>query len=62
MHTLKLTYHYVQMLISDEVSMTGGETFDDSDRMLRLITEKDLPLGGISTLFCGHPLVVGDFV
>ena len=53
LHKLKLAYQFFKVLMANEVSMVGGETFDGTDSLLQLITENEAPLGGISVLLVG---------
>lgn len=43
----------VNILIIDEVSMLGGNTFSKLDSLAKRIRKNDLPFGGIRLLMCG---------
>ena len=45
-------YWYLKVLIVDEISMVGRETFGYLDLALQALTQNSLPFGGISLLVC----------
>lgn len=49
-------WNTTDLLIIDEISMLGRETFEKIDALARKVTRKDLPFGGIKLL------VIGDFL
>ena len=53
---LKKKYRYLKMIVIDEISMTGLDTFEYLDIYLQSITNSDEAFGGISIL------AVGDFL
>ena len=56
LHKLCNKYQYLKVLIIDEISMTGRETFEDLDLALKNIKENLLQFHGVSLL------LVGDFL
>ena len=56
LHKLRNKYEYLKVLIIDEISMIGKETFEDSDLALKNIKQNLLQCGGVSLL------LVGDFL
>ena len=56
LHMLRNKYQHLKVLIIDEISMTGRETFGHLDLALKAIMQNLLPFGGISLL------AVGDFL
>ncbi|XP_033759087.1 uncharacterized protein LOC117341337 [Pecten maximus] len=54
--SMRATYCRMKILIIDEVSMVGSQTFSNVDLTLQEIFENDKPFGGISVL------VVGDLM
>ena len=55
LHILQIKYQYLQILLIDEISMIGKETFNDLNKYLRQIKNTDLEFGGVSIL------LIGDF-
>ena len=55
LHMLRSKYHYLNVLIIDEISMIGRETFGHLDLALIAIMQNSSPFGGVSLL------LVGDF-
>ena len=55
-HMLRKKYQYLKVLIIDEISMIGRETFGHLDLALKAIMQNSSPFGGVSLL------VVGDFL
>ena len=53
---LQRKYKYLKIIVVDEISMIGSDTFDHLDRNLQAIMESNEPLGGVSIL------AVGDFL
>ena len=56
LHILRNKYRFLKVLIIDEISMVGNETFHHLDLRLQDIMDNKLPFGGISVL------VVGDLL
>ena len=56
LHMLRNKYQYLKVLIIDEISMIGRETFGHLDLALKAIMQNLSPFGGVSLL------VVGDFL
>ena len=56
LHMLRNKYQYLKVLIIDEISMIGRETFGHLDLVLKAIMQNSSPFGGVSLL------VVGDFL
>ena len=56
LHMLRNKYQYLKVLVTDEISMIGRETFRHLDLALKAIMQNALPFGGVSLL------VVGDFL
>ena len=56
LHMLRNKYQYLKVLIIDEISMIGRETFGHLDLALKAIMQNSSPFGGVSLL------VVGDFL
>ena len=56
LHKLCNKYQYLKVLIIDEISMTGRETFEDLDLALKNIKQNLLQFHGVSLL------LVGDFL
>ena len=56
LHKLCNKYQYLKVLIIDEISMTGRETFEDLDLALKNIKQNLLQFRGVSFL------LVGDFL
>ena len=52
-HKLRRKYQYLKVLIIDELSIIGSETFEDSDIALKNIKQNMLPFGGVSLLLVG---------
>ena len=55
LHMLRNKYQYLKVLIIDEISIIGRETFGHLDLALKPIMQNSSPFGGVSLL------VVGDF-
>ena len=49
-------YKYLKILLIDEISMIGLETFKDLDVALQRIKNNSLPFGGVSVM------TIGDFL
>ena len=56
LHMSRNKYQYLNVLIVDEISMIGRETFGDLDLALKAIMQNSSPFGGVSLL------VVGDIL
>ena len=56
LHVLRNKYEYLKVLIIDEISVIGRETFRHLDLTLKAIMQNSSPFGGVSLL------VVGDFL
>ena len=56
LHMLRNKYQYIKVLIIDEISMIGRETFGYLDLALKAIMQNSSPFGGVSLL------TVGDFL
>ena len=56
LHILRNKCQYLKVLIIDEISMIGRETFGHLDLVLKAIIQNLSPFGGVSLL------VVGDFL
>ena len=56
LHVLRNKYQYLRVLIIDEISMIGRESFGHLDLALKAIMQNPSPFGGVSLL------VVGDFL
>ena len=56
LHKLRNRYQYLKVLIIDEISMIGRETFEDLDLALKNIRQNVLQLGGVSLLLVGDVL------
>ena len=56
LHKLRNKYQYLKVLIIDEISMIGRETFEDLDLALKNIKQNLLQFHGVSLL------LVGDFL
>ena len=56
LHMLRNKYQYLKVLIIDEISVIGRETFGHLDLVLKAIMQNSSPFGGVSLL------VVGDFL
>ena len=50
LHKLRNKYQYLKVLIIDEISMIGRETFEDLDLALKNIKQNLLQFGGVSLL------------
>ena len=50
LHKLRNKYQYLKLLIIDEISMIGRETFEDLDLALKNIKQNLLQFGGVSLL------------
>ena len=55
LQNLQMKYKYLRVLIVDEISMVGRQTFEDLNAFLQQIKNNQLPFGGIAIL------VIGDF-
>ena len=55
LYMVKIKYQYLKVLIIDEISIIGRETFGHLDLALKPIMKNSSPFGGVSLL------VVGDF-
>ena len=55
LHMLQIKYKYLKVLLIDEISMIGKETFDNLNGNLQLIKNSNLDFGGVSIL------LIGDF-
>ena len=55
-HMFRDKYQSLKVLIIDEISMIGKETFGHSDLALKAIKENWSPFGGVSLLVVGHLL------
>ena len=53
LHMLQIKYKYLKVLLIDEISMIGKETFDNLNRNLQLIKNSNLDFGGVSILLIG---------
>ena len=56
LHTLRNKYGFLTVLLIDEISMTGLDTFNHLNKALQLIKQNTLPFGGVSLL------LIGDFL
>ena len=56
LHMLRNKYQYLKVLITDEISIIGRETFGHLDLVLKAIIQNLSPFGGVCLL------VVGDFL
>ena len=56
LHVMRNKYKYLKVLLIDEISMTGKETFRHLNRTLQLIKNNTFPFGGISVI------AIGDFL
>ena len=56
LHEMKIKYEYLKLVLIDEISMIGNETFEQLNLALQHIKGNNLPFGGISLL------VIGDFL
>ena len=56
LHSMRNKYKYLKVVLIDEISMTGEETFDYTDKTLQLIKNNTLPFGGVSVIS------IGDFL
>ena len=56
LHEMRNKYKYLKVLVTDEISMTGDDTFKHLNLALQLIKENSLPFGGISVM------TIGDFL
>ena len=56
LHSMRNKYKYLKVVLIDEISMTGQETFDYTDKTLQLIKNNTLPFGGVSVIS------IGDFL
>ena len=56
LHKLRNKYQYLKVLIIDEISMIGRETFEDLDLALKNIRQNVLQLSGVSLLHVGDVL------
>ena len=56
LNKLRNKYMYLKVLIIDEISMIGRETFEDLDLALKNIRQNVLQLGGVSLLLVGDVL------
>ena len=56
LHVLRNKYQYLKVLIIDEISMIGRETFRHLNLALQATMQNSLPFGGVSVL------AVGDFL
>ena len=50
LHMLRNKYQYLKVLIIDEISMIGRETFGHLDLVLKAIMQNSSPFGGVSLL------------
>ena len=55
-HTLRNKYKFLKVLIVDEISMLGNETFNHLNLRLQDIMGNRFPFGGVSLLICGDLL------
>ena len=55
LNSLKKKYHFLNMLITDEISMTGLFTFDTLNTQLQKIKDDKRDYGGISIITIGDP-------
>ena len=53
LHLMRNKYKYLVVLLIDEISMVGDETFDHLDQALKYIKQNSLPFGGVSMLPTG---------
>ena len=58
LHKLRNKYQYLEVLIIDEISIIGKETFKDLDIDLKNIKQNLLPFGGVSLLLAGDFLQI----
>ena len=56
LHMFKNKYQYLKVLIIDEISVIGRETFGHLDLALKAVMQNSSPFSGVSLL------VVGDFL
>ena len=56
LHMLRNKYQYLKVLIIDEISIIGRETFGHLDLVLKAMTQNSSPFGGVSVL------VLADFL
>ena len=56
LNKLRNKYMYLKVLIIDEISMIGRETFEDLDLALKNIRQNVLQFGGVSLLLVGDVL------
>ena len=56
LHCMRNKYKYLKVLLIDEISMTGDETFNHLNKALQLIKKNSLPFGGVSLI------AIGDFL
>ena len=56
LHVLRNKYQYLRVLIINEISMIGRETFRHLDLVLKVIVQNSLPFGGVSLLVVGNVL------
>ena len=54
LHTLRNKYQYLKVLIIDELSVIGRETFGHLDLVLKAIMQNSSPFGGVSLLVVGY--------
>ena len=53
-HMLRNKYQYWKVLIIDEISMIGRETFRHLDLVLKAIVQNSSPFGGVSLVVVGY--------
>ena len=51
-HTLRNRYKYLKVLIIDEISMLGNETFSHLNLRLQDFMDNNSPFGGVAILVC----------
>ena len=56
LHKLRNRYHYLKVLIIDEISMIGREIFEDLNQAIKNIKENLLQFGSVSLLLVGDVL------
>ena len=56
LHMLRKKYQYLKVLIIDEISIIGRETFGHVDLALKIVVQNLSPFGGVSLLVVGDVL------
>ena len=53
-HMLRNKYHYLKVLMIDEILMIGRETFGHLNLALKAMLQNPLPCGGVALLVIGY--------